>query len=395
LKRVLFVDDEPNVLDGLQRMLRPLRNDWTMEFAASGPCALTVLSENPFDVVVSDMRMPGMDGAQLLTEVRRLYPKTVRIVLSGQSDHELIMKTIGPAHQYLSKPCDAQELKDTVTRACALRDLLTDHKLQLLVSQMKSLPSIPALYSALMDEIGSPNISLKKVGEIIAQDPAMTAKILQLINSAFFGLRRHISSPAEATALLGVDTVTALVLSAQIFVQFKNTSLRDYSMDKVWAHCSTVGSVARAIAKCAGQGQHLADQSFTAGLLHETGSLVLAAQLPERYGEALIIARDEGISVDEAENRVFGAAHPEVGAYLLGIWGLPDAIVEAVAFHHVPGRCLTTKFHALAAVHLADHFDTISNGNPTCPLDTTYLDSLELLDRIGAFEELHVEITGG
>jgi len=395
MKRILFVDDESNVLDGLQRMLRSMRNEWMMDFATSGHLALKVLSESSFDVVVSDMRMPGMDGAQLFSEVRRLYPKTVRIVLSGQSDHEMIMKTVGPAHQYLSKPCDAQELKETVSRACALRDLLTDSKLQLLVAQLTSLPSVPSLYSALMDEIVSPNTSTKRVGEIISQDPGMTAKMLQLINSAFFGLRRHISSPAEATALLGLDTVSALILTAEIFDQFRHTSLPDSCLNEIWARSSTVAKVARAIARNAKQGAQSAEQAFTAGLLHETGRLILAAQLPGRYAQVLSIINNEGTPVCEAETRVFGAAHPEVGAYLLGIWGLPDSIVEAVAFYHEPSRCATRKFNALTQVHLANYFHNISIGQAAHALDIPYLAQLGLLDQLGSFEDLYRELTVG
>ncbi|MBC8317540.1 MAG: response regulator [Desulfobulbaceae bacterium] len=119
-KRILFVDDEPNILVGLRRMLRSLRKEIDMEFAESGKEALQVMSKASFDVVVSDMRMPGMDGAELLTEVRRLYPDTIRIILSGYAAAEAIMRTETIVHQFLHKPCEPQNIKDTLLRSCQL-----------------------------------------------------------------------------------------------------------------------------------------------------------------------------------------------------------------------------------------------------------------------------------
>ena len=127
---ILFVDDESNILQGLQRMLRPMRHDWQMYFAESGADALALLAENPIDVVISDMRMPRMDGAQLLHDIRDRYPQIVRIILSGYSEKEMIVRSVHSAHQYLMKPCDPEILRETISRACALRDLLADENLR-------------------------------------------------------------------------------------------------------------------------------------------------------------------------------------------------------------------------------------------------------------------------
>ncbi len=398
MKRILFVDDEPKVLEALQRMLRPMRHEWELAFADGGVAALAALAEKPFDVVVTDMQMPGMDGARLLSEIRKLHPQTVRIVLSGHSNREMIMTSVGSAHQYLSKPCDTEVLKDTVGKACALQDLLTNTKLQLLVSQMQSLPSLPALYFELMKELESPDASIKRVGEIISQDPGMTAKILQMINSAFFGLPRHISNPTEAAALLGLDTVRALILSVHIFSQFNEARVPGFSIERLRSHSMAVAATAKAIAKIQGQPQQLVNQALTAGLLHEAGSLVLASKLPQDYEVMLKLAREEKLFLGEAERRVFGAGHPEVGAYLLGIWGLPNSIVEAVAFHHSPGRFGKT-FSALTAVHVADYFEGKANGSyiegvSGTPLDQDYVTKLGLTKRLPVWQALHDELNG-
>jgi len=332
VKKILFVDDEPMVLNGLQRMLRPLRTQWEMTFVESGKKALEVLAATPFDVVVSDMRMPGMDGAQLLTEVKRLYPQIVRLILSGHSDKEMILRSVGPTHQYLAKPCDTETLKNTVARACALRDLLSDEPLKRLVSRMESLPSLPHLYAEIMNELQSPDSSIQKVGEIIAQDVGMTAKILQLVNSAFFGLRRHVSNPSQAASLLGLETVKALVLSSQVFSQFEEKTLTGLRLEALWSHSLAVGALARRICIQQSAPLKVTDDAFLAGLLHDAGKLVLAANVPEHYIQALTLASQRGLHPCDVERGVMGASHAEIGAYLLGLWGLPDPIVEALAY---------------------------------------------------------------
>lgn len=219
-RRILFVDDEPLVLKGLQRMLRGMRGDWEMYFIDSAPKALAILDKYRFDAVVTDMRMPEMDGAQLLNEVMRTHPDVVRIVLSGEMDQEMILKTVRSSHQYLNKPCEPEVLKLTLKRAFALRSLLNDDRLKKSVAGIDSLPSLPTLYLEIMEELQSPNSSFKKIGAIISRDIGMTAKILQMVNSAYFGLCRKIGRAEEAVGYLGMETVKSLVLSAKIFSQF-------------------------------------------------------------------------------------------------------------------------------------------------------------------------------
>jgi HD-like signal output (HDOD) protein len=393
MRRILFVDDEPKILEGLQRMLRSMRHEWEMEFADSGQSALEMLNARPFDVVVTDMRMPGLNGAMLLSEIRSVHPHIVRIVLSGHSDQDLILSTVLPAHQYLSKPCDPELLKQTVSRACALRDLLSNAALTLLVSQMESLPSLPSIYMQLMKEVESPDPSIKKIGEIISKDSGMTAKILQMVNSAFFGLRRHISNPGDAVSLLGLDIVKSLVLSIHIFSQFSETRIPGFSPTDLWDHNAAVGALAKNIAKAEKQNAQVVDDSFAAGLLHECGKLILAARLPKEYAQMLALISEENLPVVEAERKIFGAAHPEVGAYLLGLWGLPASIVEAVAFHHSPSECVGESFSPLTAVHVANYLEDERNSSPSenvaaGVLDTAYLTRLGLEDRMDSWIEL-------
>lgn len=385
-KRVLFVDDEVNVLQGLKRMLRPLRHEWEMYFTDSGEKALLALEKAKFHVVVSDMRMPGMDGAELLNRVKARHPNVVRIVLSGHSDQELILKSVGPAHQYLAKPCDAETLKATVARACALREILASDGLKQLVSQMDTLPSLPNLYTKVMEELNSEDCSIQKVGEIISQDVGMTAKILQLVNSAFFGIRKNVNNPSLAVSLLGIETVKALVLSVHVFSQFDSQKLRGINLDALWNHSMKVGTAARDICKKESADKQFIEEAFMAGMLHDAGKIILAANMPGDYTEVRERAESEERTIHEVERDVLGATHAEVGAYLLGLWGLPDTIVEALAFHHSPRLSRCQDFTPLTVVHAVDSLDyeDRSHGEAAAPdkHDEDYLRAVGVLDRL-------------
>jgi HD-like signal output (HDOD) protein len=391
-KRVLFVDDEPRILDGLRRTLRPMRREWRMSFARSGQEALDILAGESFDIIVADMRMPGMDGAQLLSQVRTRYPQTVRIALSGTADKEPIFCALGAIHQYRSKPCNAETLKSTLARAGSLRDMLADEKLRQLVSQMETLPSLPCLYDDLVKELQSSEPSITAVGQIVSRDMGMSTKILQLAHSTLFGIRRRVSSPAQAVGLLGLDTVKTLVLSAQVFSQFDQAILENLSLNSLWDHSVAVGTFARRVAVAENAGQKTADYALTAGLLHDVGKLVLAANLPKEYSAALALAARKGIRLVEAEREMFGATHAKVGAYLLGLWGLPEPIVAATAFHHSPTIDQAKQFSPLTAMHVANFLE--HKANSTNEMDTrsqlhaAYLAKLGLAERIPVWQEI-------
>lgn len=396
MKHILFVDDEQRILDGLRRMFRPMRHEWTTVFATSGPAALEELARGHFDVVVTDMRMPGMDGAQLLSEVRTRYPSVVRIVLTGQSDRETTLRSLGQTHQSLSKPCDPEELKRTVARALALRELLASESIRSLVAGMQSLPSVPALYNALLSEIESPKSSMESVANIISQDIGMTGKVLQLVNSAFFGLPRAITNPSQAISLLGLDTVKALVLGIHVFSAFQEPRGSLFKIDALWRHSLITSRFARSIVEHEHGSVAVAELSFTAGLLHDVGVLVLAATRPESYSDVLRSAGSPGAELTALERDMLGATHAEVGAYLLGLWGLSDTIVEAVAFHHAPMQCLHQTFGPLTAVHVASALgreDPAGSGvTLSLTLSLDYLQGLGLADRVPQWRELYHRI---
>jgi len=385
MTRVLFVDDEQRILDGLRRQLRGLRDEWEMEFRTSGADALIAMSESPFDVVVSDMKMPGMDGATLLTRVSQEHPETIRIVLSGHSDREAILKSVGPAHQYLAKPCEPEVLRATISRACTLRRILQDEGLKALVSKIDALPSLPSLYEEITTALQDDGASLAEVGKLIKQDIGMSAQILKVVNSAFFGIKREVSDIQTAISYLGLDTIQALVLSGGVFRQFEGQELELFSLEGLWSHSQKTAHMARALAKAEGMEKPQMDQVFVSAMMHDVGKLVLVAGVPDLYRE--VLARcSEGVRTSVAEREVLGANHGEVGGYLMGLWGLPDSVVEGVAYHVAPNTFPIDEVSQVTLVHVADALahapwepgqDLASHG-----LDEAYLTRIGGVDRI-------------
>ena len=382
MKRILFVDDESKVLQGLRRMLRSLRREWDMEFAEGGPEALDRLAASPFDVVVTDMRMPGMDGSQLLDEVMKLYPATVRIILSGQCDRRAVLKCVGPAHQFLTKPCDSETLKSTVARACSLRDHLRDESRRRAISRVTSIPSQPSIYTEVVAELESPQASIQRVAEIMSRDVGMTAKTLQLVSSSFFGTPQRVSKPLQAVNLLGLDTIKSLAFSTDTFFPFDTDDEEGRSLEQLIDHSRAVGMTAKSIAEGETKDGVLVDNAFLAGFLHDVGILALAQPS---------LANSERLPLWEAEKMSFGETHAEAGAYLMALWGLPDPIVKAIAFHHSPGQSSDQSFTATTAVHVANALleaETFESLGYAGPIDVDYLKRIGCFDRLDRWRDM-------
>jgi HD-like signal output (HDOD) protein len=387
---VLFVDEDPRVLQGLRRMLHAESRDWRMHFAGSGREAWTYLEREPFDAVVTEWRVADMDAAALLAGVMERHPQAARIVLSAEINPEASLKAVRCAHQFLAKPCDAGALKAALASACVLNRLIRENHLKALLAQLETLPSQPELYAHVLAEIQSPNPSFRRVGEVIARDAGMTAKILQLVNSAFFGLARRIGSPQEAVALLGYDTVKALVLSAKIFSQFDQRRMNRLGLEELWRHSLTAAMCARTIGTVENLSCKALDEAFAAGILHDVGKLVLAQNFPERYAEVLKRAQAPGSRLWEMEAECFGASHAELGAYLMGLWGLGEEVVNPIAYHHRPPQtmprgpvtALVYSGNALEHLLAADTGDA-----PPVSVDPEVLGRLGIADRFPAWEQ--------
>ncbi|MFP5230041.1 MAG: HDOD domain-containing protein [Acidobacteriota bacterium] len=387
-KRLLFVDDDPNLLMGLQRGLRSMRDQWDMEFVDNGEAALAAQDAKPFDVIVSDMRMPGMSGFDLLNTVQDRHPQTIRILLTGQADRHSVLRSVSTAHQYVSKPCDAHQLRDLLSKTMALSDLLENSAIKTFVSRLSCLPSLPSLYLELTNELRANDPSPGRIGEIISRDMAMTAKILQVANSAAHGIRNEVTQPEQAVLLLGLDTVQALVLSLSIFRSIGPGLDSTFSAEDLWHSSKISGVLCRAIANAEGIRPSEVGAYLSAGLLHEIGKLMIAAADSRLHGQIVERSAAEGRPETEIEQALLGCTHAEIGAYLLGIWGLPISIVEAVAWHHHPGQSPTAEFSPLAAVHVANVLQSRSShgGCVGNAVDSGFLERIGKSERLPVWE---------
>lgn len=378
MKRILFVDDEPQVLDGLRDMLRKQRRVWDMIFATGGPAALELMAKTPFDVVVSDMRMPGMDGAAFLQKVKDLSPGTARIVLSGHAEQELVLKALPVCHQYLSKPCSAEALREVIERACELQALLVDPTLRALVGSVGTLPSVPAIYWELTRTLADPDAGVADVSKIVERDLALSAKVLQIVNSSFFGLPQQTTSIGKAVSYLGLSLVKALAVTLHVFSAGANARpIPGFSIEELQRSALLVAEIAKQIVR----DPKRAEEAFLAGLLHDMGKIILALGVPERFGEALRLASESQRPLHLVEKELLDVSHAEVGAFLLGSWGLPLPIVAAVAYHHAPAAAAGDA-DLIIAVHVADALvegsEAAGDARAAAHLDASALEALGL-----------------
>jgi putative nucleotidyltransferase with HDIG domain len=387
---MLFVDDEPAVLKVIEIALRPMAREWETHFVQSGKEALALMAREPFDVVVSDMRMPDMNGAQLLNYVLRQYPRSVRIILSGYVELEDAMSCVGVAHQFLQKPCKLADLRGCLQRVADLNSKLHHESLRTLAASIPNLPSVPALYLQMIEAIQSPNSSAQRIAEIASKDPAMSAKLLQLSNSAFFGYSHEVYSVTEAVQVLGVGTLQALALALPLFSAFDRRKCPSFPIEQVWDHSAQTGALARQIASSHLGNAQLAEQAFAAGLLHDIGKLIMADGLPDQYTAILATARARSRPLFQVEHEVLCATHADTGAYLLALWSLPFPLVEAVAYHHEPRRLQTATFDLTCIVHVANFLQHEQSNQPDIvpsPLDMEYLNEAGVAQHLDEWRE--------
>lgn len=352
--RILFVDDEVRVLEGLTRLFRSMRGEWDIATVVGGAEALAHLERQGCEVVVSDMRMPGMDGMELLAQVERRCPGTVRIILSGQSEREAVVRSIGPAHQYLSKPCDPAQLIAAVRRAVSLRSSIRDPGLLALVADLSGLPPLPELYQRLVAELRRPETTMQRVAELVAQDPGMSARLLHLTNVAALGLKRQVTGIQDAIHLLGVDALRSMILATDLFGRFPTSTACGLSVDWLWRHSLAVANLARLIIQHEHGDQEQSETAFAAGLLHDGGLLLMALHDPARSAALVQRVQNQEGTMGALEQQLYGTTHGRLAGHLFNLWGLPDALVEAVTFHHDPATTATQTLTPLVAVHAAD-----------------------------------------
>lgn len=390
-RKVIFVDDEPFALEVLQRVFEPMRTEWHMEFVTSGADALTRLEEMDFDAMITDLKMPNMNGAELLEEVARRHPTVARIILSAQADEDLVFDSVNTAHQFISKTSDPKLLMKKIRKVVLMRQTGMSSELVETICAIDRLPSVPEVYCELVEAVADPNTSLNDLAAIVERDGAISAKVLQLANSAFFGLRGEVSSVSHAVSYLGIETLRYLVLMVGVCDQFRSQHFSKAFMEGVWSHSVQTASLARMIAEAEHTSRAMSEQAFVAALLHDVGKLILAENLSKSYREVMEFSRVNDIPVWRAERQILRATHGEVGAYLLELWGLPETVTKAVALHHEPVAAEGEPISPLAILHTANylaHELENSGGTGNGKLNLEYVEKVGLGERVRVWRDL-------
>ncbi|MCP4255448.1 MAG: HDOD domain-containing protein [Candidatus Scalindua sp.] len=319
-------------------------------------------------------------------------------------------------------------MKNAKERTCILRDLLRNESLKKTITGIRTLPSLPVLYNAIVAEMQSPEPSLKKVGALISQDVSMSAKILQLTNSALLCLPQKIADPQQAAVYVGVETLKSLVLSFHVFSSLEEDAEScGFSLSKMWQHSLMTSKLAKDIARAEKTDGKIAEEAMISGMLHDVGKLILL-KLPKKYNEVTSLMETTGCGSAEAEYTVMETSHSEMGAYLLEHWRVPENVVEAVAFHHNPSKLIdkilamqnessqdelnktksedvnsnsqsierySSEFSTLTAVHIANALmmqGNCSSETTSFPyVDMSYLKRLGLTDKLPEWVELYMD----
>jgi len=386
-KRILFVSEDQALCQEFQAQCPGPESVWTVQHVRTEEEALALCLQQTIAVIVADVNLNGKSGNDLLDAFMRRQPKALRIVISDLADVASTVKCIGHAHHHLLKPCSAQTLLLALEQAFAQEAWLPSEPLQGFIAQMRQVPSPLKAYQQIVQEMKSPTCSLEKIGNLVAQDPAVAAKILQLANSTVVGRELNVVNPAEAIGYIGLETTKAVVLLAHTFSSFDNLKLARFSIEDLWRHSVDVGRLARQVAVLEKAGEDVAEQASAAGLLHDIGKLLFAANHSGLFGKVLRLAREQQCNLWEAEAQVLpGVGHAELGATVLGIWGLPKSITEAVALHHCPCRLGRHTFSAVTAVHVANILDHENHpdANIIMPsmINTSYLNDMGLAGRV-------------
>jgi len=399
LRRILFVDDDDLILRSIARVLKQhaLESGWELSFVTDGDEALKLLAQAPFDVVLVDAQMPRMSGATLLARVQELYPNTVRIVLSGHSDAAVLRPALRYAHQVMQKPCDAHVLRNTLDSACGVRAIFSRPELRPLVSGASELPFLPRTYVELGAARSMPGASARAIADIIERDVVLSARVLELCASGAYRLPRPVSSIAGAVAFLGVELIKALVLAVEVSQMFPvGRGVADFSLEALQKRGFAGGQLAKRILGY----EPNSDSVLQAGLLQDIGQLVLASRAPQRFAIALQSSASGKLPLYQAELGLLGVTHAEIGASLLGLWGLPEKLVQTVA-HHVQPNPAARSFDAAAALYVAN----LLIENPDLPaqdsvparavaLDLHYLRSLGVAQHLEDWRRFARELTG-
>ncbi|MBN2796491.1 MAG: HDOD domain-containing protein [Clostridia bacterium] len=373
MKRILFVDDEKYILRNIKKLLK--NEPYESLIASSGKEALEILSKETVDVIVADSRMPQMDGAALLEEVKAKYPKIIRVALCGFTESRIIQKLVekNVAKLYLFKPWDDYEFKLNLNGILDMKYMMMNQYLLDLIDKLEALPSLPKIYYDISELIDR-GADISEVSKIVEKDQAIASKVLKLANSAFYG--RKTGDLNQAIMGIGLNNLKNIVLSTSLFSGPQELM---NEIEVLWQHAVNTNRLTHMIY------DQLLDKKMpsiygSAGLLHDIGKLILHLFYQNTYQKVLDHARNMERSLVECEMEYFNITHQDLGAYLLNWWELPYAYVEAAMFHHRPSDSRVINYELVAVTHLSNYYSImeISPDETQNYLDPTVFTKLNI-----------------
>jgi HD-like signal output (HDOD) protein len=397
--KIIFIDDDQNVLQGLKRMLVPMMGSMQMEFFDLAADALKYINSSPVDLVICDLQMPGFNGVQFLEKIRSSSPSTIRYILTGMIDHPLHHSALKLAHQVIAKPCRPELLRELILRAARLKKQFDQSELAAVLPRIQALPSLPSSYQRVMDYLANSTASCRGLTRFLETDIGMCARIMQLANSAYYGRPGKVRNLIQAVVYLGIKTVEAMVLHEGVFSTIDPAMAERFRVAGLENHCMRVGMLARRISTDLIMPPDLLEQASMAGILHDTGKIVMISEFTDRFEQALVLSRDGGMTLPEAEKHVCGFSHAELGAALLNLWSMPADIIETAAFHHTPqvnspNETADRSLSLADVVYMADCIDHYycsgwSDGF-TGTVNESYLDNFGLAGQYRLWETDHL-----
>ena len=358
-KQVMFVETQGQVLNRLKASLLGTRADWQILFIADAAAALDLVSQRKVGIVLASFGTDNAGCEEFFRRLRKKAPEVVRISLLPEQAKNNIAKSLEYAHECIAEHCDISQMEILIARSLDVWEKARRNpRLAELMSSLHTIPTPPALYFDIRDELESPRGTAHSVAQIIAKDPAITAKLLKVANSGFYASPRTIADLDDAITLLGMDLVLALVMSAHLYSQLPVPGL---NLDELWKHSIAVATLAKEIATKAHGSRAIISRCAISGLLHDLGQLVFLANMPDTYFALIRDARGNETKLLEMEREAFGIGHPELGALILSMWDLPEEVVHAIANHHTKDfrsqseESLTTRAVCVAERMLQDH----------------------------------------
>jgi len=387
--KILVVGADNSNSGFFKKINSALPADWESLNCTNGKEGLEALENSSIAAILCCEKLPDMTGLEMLEKASGHYSDTIRLLFMSEVNPRVVRESSAYIDQHLSFSTQPEAVVKTLENSLNLRKLLINDQLRSTIDSIESLPSLPETYNKIVAELKSENVSIRNISELVSKDISITAKLLQMVNSAYFGLSTRVESVLHATNLLGLNTVQSIVLSAGVFDQFEAPKVKNYSVESIYNRSIAVGAKARLLAHAFGLAPRYSEDALLSGMLHDIGKLVMLRDFSDEFAEIIEIAVSDSIPINIAQEKIMGTNDAAIGGYLLARWGLSDSIVEAVTLHYTPSNCPNPLLNALTAVHVAFAMDLDEEKNirddSVSSADKEYLKKIGIAEQMPSF----------